>query len=98
MSKNQDEALLSATWINDRIDNVYTKCIAIMDDLVDEITSSGFLPWEIPLTPQIVNKMNPEQKQQLGLVNPERSLQRFPHQALRNPDITSAEEAGQGLA
>ena len=71
---NSKESFLSGAWINARIDHVYTRAIDIFEDLIDDLTESGFLPFETVLTPEVVNRMTPKQREQLGLLAPEENL------------------------
>lgn len=49
--------LLSGEWINKRVGNVMTQMEGIVDHLFDGLLSSGYLPFEEPVTPELVDKM-----------------------------------------
>ena len=58
--------MLSAEWINDRVDNVLDRLEEIMDHLIDDgLLVSGYMPFETPLTPALLRRMTPEQVQML---------------------------------
>lgn len=57
-------SLLSATWINARVDEVMDTVEELFDYLIDEgLLSSGYLPFEEPLSPKIIRRMSSEQIQ-----------------------------------
>ena len=67
--------LLSAKWINARISNVFDQSIEIFQKLIDGLTESGYLPMEAPLGATLDDRLTPEQKVALGLVEaPEEQL------------------------
>ena len=50
--------MLSAPWVNDRVDNVMDRLEELMDHLIDDgLLSSGYLPFEEPRTAKIERKV-----------------------------------------
>ena len=60
--------MLSAAWVNARVKNVYDRSIEILKKLIEEITESGYLPLEAPLPASLDDRLTPDQKAALGLV------------------------------
>ncbi len=55
-------SLLSAEWINQRIENVIERVDKLLDRILEEgLLSSGYLPLEKPLTKELLMKMTPQQ-------------------------------------
>ena len=66
MAKPGDIPLLSAEWINARVDNVLDRLEDIFDHLIEDgLMVDGYLPFETPLTPATIRRMLPEQVQEL---------------------------------
>ena len=59
--------MLSAAWVNARVKNVYDRSVEILEKLIEEITDSGYLPFEAPLPANLDSRLTPEQKVALGL-------------------------------
>jgi len=54
--------LLTAEWINQRIENVLDRVDVIVDHLIgDGLLASGYAPLEARLTPADIKKMSPDQ-------------------------------------
>lgn len=54
--------LLSAVWINEQIDDVLDTVEKLYDFLIDDgLLSSGYLPFEAPLSPKTIRRMTSEQ-------------------------------------
>ena len=54
--------LLSAAWINARVDEVLDTVEELYDYLIDDgLLASGYLPFEAPLSPKIIRRMTAEQ-------------------------------------
>lgn len=70
MARPKSEPLLSASWINERIENVTDKALAIMDEILGQLTSSGYLPLESPSDADFFKKLTPAQRTQFGLETP----------------------------
>ena len=65
-------SLLSGEWINTRVDNVVDDAIRILDHvLVEGLLSSGYFPFEQPVTPEMVRRMTEEQLGEALLANQE---------------------------
>jgi hypothetical protein len=58
---DRDAPLLSAEWLNARIESVTDKAIEAMDGVLEQLSHSGYLPFEEPATPAVLKKMTPEQ-------------------------------------
>ena len=71
MPSSKEAPPLSAEWINRRIENVYTQAAEILEHLLDDMTSSGYLPFESPPTSDTMKRLTPQQKTQLGMVEPQ---------------------------
>ena len=58
MAIKRGAPLLSAEWINARVDNVQDRLEKLFDHLIDEgLLASGYFPFEEPLTPKLEKKM-----------------------------------------
>lgn len=54
--------ILSAEWINERVNNVLTRVYEMLDHIVDEgLISSGFLPLEQPIDDAFLLRLTEEQ-------------------------------------
>ena len=62
--------MLSAEWINERIDHVTDKALAIMDEIIDQLMSSGYLPLEGHPDADFFKRLTPAQRTQFGLETP----------------------------
>ena len=49
--------ILSGEWNNERANNVMSQMERIVDHLLDGTFASGYLPFEQPVTPELVDKM-----------------------------------------
>ena len=50
--------LLSAPWINDRVEHVLDRLEGIMDHLIDDgVLASGYFPFEGPMTAKIERQL-----------------------------------------
>ena len=55
-------SILSAEWVNERLENVLDHVDVLLDRILTEgFLSSGYLPLEKPLTKELLMKMTPEQ-------------------------------------
>ena len=70
MARPKSTPLLSAEWINERIENVTDKALAIMDEIIAQLTSSGYLPLEAPSNAEFMKRLTPQQRTQFGLDTP----------------------------
>lgn len=71
MAYDDDEPMLGAKWINERIDNVYERAMEIFSGILDNLTASGYLPFESPPNTNFMKRLTPEQKVQLGMEQPQ---------------------------
>ena len=71
MAYDDDEPMLGAKWINERIDNVYERAMEIFSGILDNLTASGYLPFESPPNTDFMKRLTPEQKVQLGMEEPQ---------------------------
>ena len=94
MARPGDVPLLSASWINTRVDNVLDRAEEIFDRLIEAgLMVDGYLPFETPLTPGTIRRMLPEQIQDLldTAPNPEekaailQALEGFPAAVIPEP-------------
>ena len=94
VAKPGDIPLLSAEWINQRVENVLDRLEEIFDHLIEDgLLVSGFLPFETPLTAQTIRRMLPTQIQDLldTAPNPEekaailQALEGFPAAVIPEP-------------
>ena len=61
-----DAPMLSASWINERVDNVLDRLEDIFDHLLDDgILSEGVFPFTTPLTPKLLKRMPEEEVKKL---------------------------------
>ena len=70
MARQKHEEMLSAAWINARIENVTDKALAIMDEIINQLMSSGYLPLEAPSDADFMKRLTPQQRTQFGLETP----------------------------
>ena len=70
MARQKHEEMLGAAWINARIENVTDKALAIMDEIINQLMSSGYLPLEGPADADFFKKLTPQQRAQFGLETP----------------------------
>ena len=62
MSKEERFSLLSSTWMNARVRNIEGWVERLVDRiLLEGIISTGFLPFEEPITKAHLKRMTPEQ-------------------------------------
>ena len=61
MAEEDDVPLLSAPWLNQRIANIEARSLAILMGMLDDLTSSGYLPMEVPRTEEFNARATPEQ-------------------------------------
>jgi hypothetical protein len=55
-------SFLNAEWINKRVVNVQMKANALLDRLIDDgLLGSGYPPFEVPVTDEMLAKMTPAQ-------------------------------------
>jgi hypothetical protein len=53
-------SFLTPTWINQRTMNVAAKVDALLDRIIDDgLIADGFLPFESPITDEMLARMNP---------------------------------------
>ena len=62
---------LSAEWVNDRYNHVYAAALGLLDGILDDLTSSGYLPLEGPADSNTLKRLTPEQRAQYGVETPE---------------------------
>ena len=74
MARAKDVSLLSAEWINARIGNVVDRAILIMEEIIRDTVSSGYLFLESPTDADFMKKLTPEQKDQYGLAEVEEDV------------------------
>jgi len=85
-----DEApLLSATWINKVFDDVFEQAIGILEDILDDLTYSGYLPLETPPSAEFRRKAKPSELQMFvgQPAPPEPGFQESP---MAQPPITTS--------
>ena len=70
MTRPKAIPLLSAEWVNARIENVTDKALAIMDEIINQLMSSGYLPLEAPSDADFMKRLTPQQRTQFGLETP----------------------------
>ena len=70
MPRPKSEPLLSASWINARIENVTDKALKIIDEIIAQLMYSGYLPLESPSDADFFKKLTPAQRTQFGLETP----------------------------
>jgi hypothetical protein len=62
----QPLSYLHADWINQRIQNVYGRVLELLDRLIDRgLLSTGYPPFEQPITDDMLARMTPEEFMQL---------------------------------
>jgi len=72
------DSMLSAAWINARIENVLTQVEVIYNRLLyDGLLSSGHLPLETPITPKLLRRLSPVQVVQMLVSTPPAQRQRI---------------------
>ena len=70
MTRPKNEPMLSASWINARIENVTDKALKIMDEIIEQMLAAGYLPLESPSDADFFKKLTPQQRTQFGLETP----------------------------
>ena len=53
--------LLSSEWFNNVVSNVFDQTVEILDNIMNRMVISGYLPLEQPLTTDIFKRMTDEQ-------------------------------------
>jgi hypothetical protein len=82
------EPLLSARWVNKRTENVYMQAMDIMNNLIDQVVYSGYLPFEAPPDIDFVKRLSPEEKVKHGLEEPEQPEVDFAEGEMNMPMVS----------
>ena len=67
MTTSHGDPMLSAAWVNARIEHVFTRAMNIMMKLIDDATYSGYLPFESPPDKDYLKRISPEDRKNIGL-------------------------------
>ena len=67
--QSKPTSLLSAEWINERAKNVERDALEILDQILEGLLSSEYLPFSRPATPEMVRRMTDEQLGEALLAN-----------------------------
>lgn len=66
----KDESILSGGWLNSRFEHVVEDALDLHKKILfDGLLSSGYLPFETPITPEMVRRMTDDQLQQAMIAN-----------------------------
>ena len=59
---HETPSLLSASWVNERVDNVLDRVDSLLDRIIFEgLLSSGYAPLSEPITKDLIKRMTPQQ-------------------------------------
>lgn len=59
--------LLSAEWVNARIENIFLMSMNIYAEILSDLTYSGYFPLEAPPSKEFLSRLTPEVRAALGL-------------------------------
>ena len=71
MARPKTVPLLSAEWINLRVVHVIDQAVGIMEKMLKDMVSSGYLPLEGPMDANFAKRLTPEQRTQFGMMEEE---------------------------